>query len=530
MSEPIELADRLHALREAIRVADGTIDADTLDSARSVVDRADGRLRHGTHHTVVALAGPTGSGKSSLFNALAGEQVSDTGVRRPTTSDTHALVWGGDGGDLLDWMQVKRRHHASDRPEATNGRDFDGLVLLDLPDFDSTQQEHRLEVDRMVELVDLFVWVVDPQKYADQSLHEGYLQPLAGHASVMRFVLSKADTLTPEQVTACVDDFASRLADDGIADAVVHPVSTLQPADPLDPESAGGGIDGLRDLLADEVGQHRAVVARVEADLAGAAGSMRSNGATVGDGLSRSDRKSLAAGLARAAGVDAAAAVVAERHRREARIATGWPVTKWVNRLRKNPLKELPLARQSSVASAEVGVALRDAGDAASEGLEPAWATGVRRTAMSQHDAVLQRLGRVTVGVARTHGDRPMWWGLVRSLQWLALGVAAVGAIWLVLLFFVDGVLRIDIEAVTPKVDFMPLPTLLLLGGLMAGVIFALLARLPASIGARRRAGRVQDELRAQAETVADELVVAPIDEALATRRQLDDLLEVVAR
>lgn len=521
MSEPIELADRLGALREAIAIGDGTIDADTLTSARSIVERAEGRLRHGTHHTVVALAGPTGSGKSSLFNALAGEPVSDTGVRRPTTSDTHALVWGGGGGDLLDWMDIKRRHHASDDPAATGGRDFRGLVLLDLPDFDSTQQEHRMEVDRMVELVDLFIWVVDPQKYADQSLHEGYLQPLAGHADVMRFVLSKADTLSPDQVAACVTDFSSRLADDGIADAEVHPVSTVV----ADAAGEGIGLDGLRDVLAHEVSEHRAVVARVEADLAGAAAAMRSSGAGASDGLSRSERKSLVGGLARAAGVDAAASVVAERHRRDARVATGWPVTKWVNRLRKNPLKELPLAQQSTVASAEVAVALREAGDAAADGLEPAWATGIRRTSMGQHDAVLQRLGSVTVGVARTHGDRPKWWSLVRSLQWLALGVAAVGAIWLVLLFFVDGVLRIDIEAVTPKIDFMPLPTLLLLGGLVAGLVIALLARIPASIGARRRAGRVQSDLREQAETVADELVVAPIDEALAARQELDDLL-----
>jgi len=524
MSEPIELADRLDALRGAIEIGDGTIDAEVLDSARSVIDRAHGRLRHGTHHTVVALAGPTGSGKSSLFNALAGEQVSDTGVRRPTTSDTHALVWGGGGGDLLDWMEVKRRHHASDRPEATGGRDFDGLVLLDLPDFDSTQREHRMEVDRMVELVDLFIWVVDPQKSADQSLHEGYLQPLAGHAGVMRFVLSKSDTLSADQIEACRTDFASRLADDGIADAFIHPVSTTEAS----VAEGRTGLDNLRDVLAEEVSESRAVVARVEADLAGAAASMRSTGGSGSDGLSRTDHKSLVGGLARAAGVDAAASVVAERHRRDARVATGWPVTKWVSRLRKNPLKELPLAQQSTVASAEVGVALREAGDAAADGLEPVWATGIRRTSMDQHDAVLQRLGSVTVGVARTHGDQPRWWSLVRSLQWLALATAVVGAVWLVLLFFVDGVLRIDIEAVTPKIDFMPLPTLLLLGGLVAGLLIALLARLPASIGARRRASRVENDMLAQAEVVADELVVAPIENALAARRELDDLLDRV--
>ena len=50
-----------------------------------------------------------------------------------------------------------------------------GLVLLDLPDFDSVEARHRLEVDRLLRLVDLVVWVLDPQKYADRVVHQQYL-------------------------------------------------------------------------------------------------------------------------------------------------------------------------------------------------------------------------------------------------------------------------------------------------------------------------------------------------------------------
>ena len=52
-------------------------------------------------------------------------------------------------------------------------------MLLDLPDHDSTVAAHRLEVDRLVALVDVLVWVLDPQKYADAAIHERYLRPLA---------------------------------------------------------------------------------------------------------------------------------------------------------------------------------------------------------------------------------------------------------------------------------------------------------------------------------------------------------------
>ena len=70
-------------------------------------------------------------------------------------------------------------------------------MLLDLPDFDSVEAAHRVEVDRLVAVVDLLVWVVDPQKYADGSLHEHYLRPLAPHREPMLVVLNQADTARP---------------------------------------------------------------------------------------------------------------------------------------------------------------------------------------------------------------------------------------------------------------------------------------------------------------------------------------------
>ena len=59
---------------------------------------------------------------------------------------------------------------------------MEGVVLLDLPDHDSTEVSHHLEVDRIVKLADLLVWVLDPQKYADAAVHDRYLAPLASHA------------------------------------------------------------------------------------------------------------------------------------------------------------------------------------------------------------------------------------------------------------------------------------------------------------------------------------------------------------
>ncbi|MDN5804202.1 MAG: 50S ribosome-binding GTPase, partial [Microlunatus sp.] len=155
------LADRVRALAEAVEACEGRVAAEPVAEARRVVKQVDQRLAFTGSITVVALAGATGSGKSSIFNGLSGTDLARVGVRRPTTSAPLAATWGDEPTeDLLDWLQVTRRH-------AVNaGGLLDGLVLLDLPDHDSTEISHRLQADRLVQLVDVLVWVVDPQKYA----------------------------------------------------------------------------------------------------------------------------------------------------------------------------------------------------------------------------------------------------------------------------------------------------------------------------------------------------------------------------
>ncbi|MCB2557781.1 50S ribosome-binding GTPase, partial [Listeria monocytogenes] len=80
---------------------------------------------------VVALAGATGSGKSSLFNALAGADLAAVGVPRPTTAEAMAAVRGDGAQALLDWLGVQRRYRLAADPGSQGG-----LVLLDLPDHD----------------------------------------------------------------------------------------------------------------------------------------------------------------------------------------------------------------------------------------------------------------------------------------------------------------------------------------------------------------------------------------------------------
>jgi hypothetical protein len=156
-----DIAQRLEGLRSAVEHGRGRLDAGLVDEADALVRRAGDRLQLSGDHTVVALAGATGSGKSSMFNAITGLDLAAVGVRRPTTSWTLACAWGTEGGgEMLDWLGVPKRHQVS-RDSLLDGpredRDLDGLVLLDLPDHDSTEVAHHVEVDRLVELADMLV-------------------------------------------------------------------------------------------------------------------------------------------------------------------------------------------------------------------------------------------------------------------------------------------------------------------------------------------------------------------------------------
>ena len=90
----VHLVDHLRALGEAVELCEGRVDSEPLTEARRVVDQADRRLAMSGSATVVALAGATGSGKSSIFNALSDTTLATVGVRRPTTAHAMASSWG----------------------------------------------------------------------------------------------------------------------------------------------------------------------------------------------------------------------------------------------------------------------------------------------------------------------------------------------------------------------------------------------------------------------------------------------------
>jgi predicted GTPase len=510
----VPLDDRLAALREAADLAEGRLDDPAVAAARAVVAKAGERLGLGLESTVVALAGPTGVGKSLLFNVLAGSDLAPVGRRRPTTSAAQAAVWGDGADALLDWLGIRRRH----RLDADG---LDGLVLLDLPDFDSVETSHRVEAERVVALADLVLWVVEPQKYADASLHDRYLRPLASHAAAMAVVLNQADLLAPADVAAWREDMTRLLERDGVPRLPLVVVSAR----------TGDGIAELSRLLAERVAARDAALARLGADLDDALAPLVAGCEGRAHGVRREDRERLLAALEEAAGVPTVVRAVGDAHRRRGTLATGWPLVRWVKRFRPDPLRRLrlpespqPQVRTSlppptDVQRAQVASAARRLADGAAEGLPQPWPRLAREAAVAADDRVADRLDRA-VSSADLAVTTPRWWRVAGLLQGvLALAVAA-GAVWLGALA-VFGWLRIEDVVPLPEVAGIPIPTWLLLGGAVAGLLLAFLCRLANGVGANRRARRAGRALREQVAQVAEELVLVPVERELDAHARL---------
>jgi GTP-binding protein EngB required for normal cell division len=537
------------ALQDAIEAGGEQLDPAEVATATKIIAKVDERSAITGDHTVIALAGATGSGKSSLFNALAGAPLAKIGATRPTTSQPTAAVWGAEpAGTLLDWLDVPQRHSipADVRPPGSgrSGGDeeavgsLDGLVLLDLPDFDSRELSHRAEAERVLALCDVFVWVTDPQKYADALLHDEYVRQLSGHAAVMVVVLNQIDRLAPSAVEACRTDLRGLLAQDGVEGVDVLATSVV----------TGAGIPELRQRLADAVAGHEAARQRLSADLTASATRLREGVAGREVTLNAKADDRLLDALSRAAGVPVVLHAVDEDYRREALGRTGWIFTRWGRKLRPDPLRRLRLDRvpssvlqrvdpldvrevlgrssipaPSASARSAVKLAALTLTERAAEGLPVLWSEAVTDAARPTDDRLYERLDRVVV-TTPLRGNPPVWWRLMGWLQWLFGLAAVIGLVWLVLLGVIGWLQLPQID--TPKVGAVPVPTLLLGGGLLLGLLAAWLARALARVGARRRQNLVAGRLRTAIADVATDQLVEPVRQVLDRHRTTREKLE----
>lgn len=500
---------------------DGAVDAATalglpVAAATRVRDDVAQRGGYPGDLYVLALAGGTGVGKSSLLNALAGADLSRAGPQRPTT--TGAIAWVPAerveaAAPLLEWLGgadlVVHDTPGSELPRT--------VAVLDLPDLDSIEPSHAARVDAVLPRVDAVAWVSDPEKYADAVLHDRYLRRWTPRLDRQAFLLNKTDRLSREDAEALRADIRARLG-------------TLGATLPVLLTSARDDVAELRAWLADGVEAREVIRRRLR----------RSADAAIDD-------------LVRAAGLDPSVPpgpLVADDQRDAAISATGQAVLRILDLdgLRAQAVAAtLDAARGRGAGPLGQLRRLLDRGSGRRErsadpqghlvrwhdrgslvpatlpvrgligeavgGLPAPARTGV--AALADGDALASRLAlatdRAVAGpTGRFEVPRGRSWPFIGVGQLLATAALIAGVVWLIAAFATGSTLPAGTFEV-PIVGPMPVPAVLVLGGLFGSWILSRVLAWDARRLGHVWADRLAAEVRARVETSVTTEALAPL-------------------
>lgn len=513
------LAACLDALAEAIEAA--TALGLDVSAAQAVRDTGRERLRFPGATYVLALAGGTGVGKSSLLNAIAGTYVSPAAARRPTTSEPVAWVPKAARAELaplLEWLGVREvREHTDAR--AGN------VAILDLPDLDSVQTEHRARVDELLPRVDAVIWVSDPEKYHDTVLHDDYMRRWMPRLARQLVVINKSDRLTPEDGERIRRDLASSIGASGQGEAEVILASAAGGEAGIERVRAwiAGGVDAKR-IVSDRIGAEARAVSRELAERAGVA-----SGATPLVPASRRAqvmrdviRESLAvldmAGLERQA---VAATRLSARPRGAGPLG---PVTaaayRWSGRaqVKAEPAAYLRRWRERGAlqrATAPVRALVADSVAAAPPGVRPRLSAAVDAAALETRiSSALDAAAAIPLGSPPTS----FLWALIGLGQYLVTAMLVFAGLWIAVITF--GQVATGTVAL-PLLGPVPTPLLVLAAGMVAGFILAKLLGAHAHWLGRRWTGRIRRSVVAELDGRLALAAFAPLDALDAARERL---------
>ena len=231
-------------LRRLRQWGEGESAWEPLNHSRAVVRRLLGRLEtlrvRLEAPLVVATFGGTGTGKSSLVNALVGQEVSKSGRERPTTRRPTLIAQTKTELDPLDLPLSEFDIVRVDSPVLRD------TVLIDCPDPDTSEAEtsgSNLEILRqMLPHCDVLIYTSTQQKYRNARIVDEL--DVASTGCRLVFVQTHAD------VDADVrEDWRSQLGDRYDVPDMFFVDSVKALAEQQSGERPGGEFSRLQDLL-----------------------------------------------------------------------------------------------------------------------------------------------------------------------------------------------------------------------------------------------------------------------------------------
>lgn len=193
---------------------------------------------------IVALAGGTGVGKSTLINGLAGAPIAEAGQARPTT--TQIVVYHHREvplGGLPSELTYGARFVAHEREELRF------KVLVDTPDLDSFVREHRERTLDLLQAAGLVLYVFSPEKYLEERIWS--VLRAEREFSATAAVLNKADTLHADELERVTVDLGQRLAGCGLGSIRIFRTQAARHTGSADSADPGAALPGARSEIDD---------------------------------------------------------------------------------------------------------------------------------------------------------------------------------------------------------------------------------------------------------------------------------------